>query len=297
MTTFLSQKVLKKYVCENCDYSTPYKKDFLKHLQTKKHKKGQILQNATESMQKVPKLFTCECGKTYSHHSSLYKHKKSCKKNQIQVIDNVDYKSMFLEIVKENKEMRTLLSKQQEQITEIIPKMGNNINNNSNNNIKQKFNINLFLNEKCKDALSIDQFIDKIEISMKNLLTTSEKGQVQGITDIFIDNMSKLSLYERPLHCTDKKRETLYIKNDQWKKDDDKSQINDAIKKIEAKQFKNIKTWVDAHPNYMTNEKEQDEFLKIVKETSYSIEENREKVRKNITNSITLDKDETENQK
>ena len=297
MTTILSQKVLKKYVCEKCDYSTAYKKDFLKHLQTKKHKKGQILQNATESMQKVLKLFTCECGKTYSHHSSLYKHKKNCKKNQIQVIDNVDYKSMFLEIVKENKEMRTLLSKQQEQITEIIPKMGNNINNNSNNNIKQKFNINLFLNEKCKDALSIDQFIDKIEISMKNLLTTSEKGQVQGITDIFIDNMSKLSLYERPLHCTDKKRETLYIKNDQWKKDDDKSQINDAIKKIEAKQFKNIKTWVDAHPNYMTNEKEQDEFLKIVKETSYSIEENREKVRKNITNSITLDKDETENQK
>lgn len=297
MTTILSQKVLKKYVCEKCDYSTAYKKDFLKHLQTKKHKKGQILQNATDSMQKVPTLFTCECGKTYSHHSSLYKHKKTCKKNLIQVIDNVDYKSMFLEMVKENKQMRTLLSKQQEQITQIIPKMGYNINHNSNNNIKQKFNINLFLNEKCKDALSIDQFIDKIEISMKNLLTTCEKGQVQGITDIFIDNMSKLSLYERPLHCTDKKRETLYIKNHEWEKDDDKSQFYDAIKKIEAKQFKNIKTWVDEHPNYMTNEKEQDEFLKIVKETSNSIQENREKVRKNITNSIILDKLETETQK
>ena len=100
--------------------------------------------------------------------------------------------------------------------------------------------------------------------------------------DIIMDNMNRLSIYERPLHCTDKKRETLYIKNDEWECDKNKNKINDAIKKIEAKQFKNIKNWVDQHPNYMTNEKEQDEFLKIVKETSNSIEENREKVIKNL---------------
>ena len=107
----------------------------------------------------------------------------------------------YLEMINENKELRKT-------ITEMIPKMGNN----NNNNIKQKFNINVFLNEKCKDALSMDEFIDKIEVSMKNLLTTKEKGQVNGISNIIMENMNKLSLYERPLHCTDKKERNIICK-------------------------------------------------------------------------------------
>ena len=280
MTTEILQKNAKKFVCELCNFNANNKNNFDKHLLTKKHKNNEMLQNTTEIMQKNAKKFVCECGKEYSHHSSLYKHKKTCKTKAIIVSENTDYKGMFMEMVKENKEMRSLLSQQQQQISEMIPKIGNN----NNNNIKQKFNINLFLNEKCKDALSMDQFIDKIEVSIKNLLTTRDKGQVQGVTDIIMDNMNRLSIYERPLHCTDKKRETLYIKTDEWECDENKSKINDAIKKIEAKQFKNIKNWVDQHPNYMNNEKEQDEFLKIVKETSNSIEENREKVIKNVCN-------------
>lgn len=280
MTTEILQKNAKKFVCELCNFNANNKNNFDKHLLTKKHKNNEMLQNTTEIMQKNAKKFVCECGKEYSHHSSLYKHKKICKSKALIVSENTDYKGMFMEMVKENKEMRSLLSQQQQQISEMIPKIGNN----NNNNIKQKFNINLFLNEKCKDALSMDQFIDKIEVSIKNLLTTRDKGQVQGVTDIIMDNMNRLSIYERPLHCTDKKRETLYIKTDEWECDENKSKINDAIKKIEAKQFKNIKNWVDQHPNYMNNEKEQDEFLKIVKETSNSIEENREKVIKNVCN-------------
>lgn len=281
MTTEILQKNAKKFVCELCNFNANNKNNFDKHLLTKKHKNNEMLQNTTEIMQKNAKKFVCECGKEYSHHSSLYKHKKTCKTKAIIVSENTDYKGMFMEMVKENKEMRSLLSQQQQQISEMIPKIGNN-----NNNIKQKFNINLFLNEKCKDALSMDQFIDQIEVSIKNLLTTHDKGQAQGVTDIIMDNMNRLSIYERPLHCTDKKRETLYIKTDEWQCDENKSKINDAIKKIESKQFKNIKNWVDQHPNYMTNEKEQDEFLKIVKETSNSIEENREKVIKNLCNQM-----------
>ena len=277
MTTEKSLKIAENFVCEICNYNTSKKFDFDKHLLTKKHKNNEILQNTTEKSQKIAKKHICECGKEYLHHSSLYKHKKICKTKSLIVSENTDYKGMFMEMVKENKEMRSLLSQQQQQISEMIPKIGNN-----NNNIKQKFNINLFLNEKCKDALSMDQFIDQIEVSIKNLLTTHDKGQAQGVTDIIMDNMNRLSIYERPLHCTDKKRETLYIKTDEWECDENKSKINDAIKKIESKQFKNIKNWVDEHPNYMTNEKEQDEFLKIVKETSNSIEENREKVIKNL---------------
>ena len=281
MTTEILQKNAKKFVCELCNFNANNKNNFDKHLLTKKHKNNEMLQNTTEIMQKNAKKFVCECGKEYSHHSSLYKHKKTCKTKAIIVSENTDYKGMFMEMVKENKEMRSLLSQQQQQISEMIPKIGNN-----NNNIKQKFNINVFLNEKCKDALSMDQFIDQIEVSIKNLLTTRDKGQVQGVTDIIMDNMNRLSIYERPLHCTDKKRETLYIKTNEWQCDENKTKINDAIKKIESKQFKNIKNWVDQHPNYMTNEKEQDEFLKIVKETSNSIEENREKVIKNLCNQM-----------
>ena len=283
MTTEKSQKIAKNFVCEICNYNTYKKFDFDKHLLTKKHKNNEMLQNTTEKSQKIAKKHVCECGKEYSHHSSLYKHKKSCiiinNDNMIIHTENKeDMKDLVMKLIDENKELRKT-------ITEIIPKIGNN----NNNNIKQKFNINLFLNEKCKDALSMDQFIDQIEVSIKNLLTTRDKGQAQGVTDIIMDNMNRLSIYERPLHCTDKKKETLYIKTDEWECDENKSKINDAIKKIEAKQFKNIKNWVDQHPNYMTNEKEQDEFLKIVKETSNSIEENREKVIKNLCEGVHID--------
>jgi len=169
----------------------------------------------------------------------------------------------------------------------MIPKMGNN-----NNNLKQKFNINVFLNEKCKDALSMDEFIDKIEISMKNLLTTKEKGQTQGISNIIMENMNKLSLYERPLHCTDKKRETLYVKNIEWEKDENKEYINKALKKVEKKQLKNIQLWLDAHPNYMNCSNQQDEFAELLRECGKSIDDNREKIIKNLCNQVYLDKED-----
>ena len=154
MTTEKSLKIAQNFVCEICNYNTYKKFDFDKHLLTKKHKNNEMQQNTTEKSQKVAKKHICECGKEYSHHSSLYKHKKICKTKALIVSENTDYKGMFMEMVKENKEMRSLLSQQQQQISEMIPKIGNN-----NNNIKQKFNINVFLNEKCKDALSMDQFI------------------------------------------------------------------------------------------------------------------------------------------
>ena len=189
-------------------------------------------------------------------------------------------KDLVFKLINENQELRKT-------ITEMIPKMGNN-----NNNLKQKFNINVFLNEKCKDALSMDEFIDKIEISIKNLLTTKEKGQTQGISNIIMENMNKLSLYERPLHCTDKKRETLYVKNNEWEKDENKEYINKALKNVEKKQLKNIQLWLDTHPNYMNSSNQQDEFAKLMSECGKSIDDNREKIIKNLCNQVYLDKDD-----
>jgi len=182
-------------------------------------------------------------------------------------------------LMNENKELR-------KQITEMIPRIGNN-----NNTLKQKFNINVFLNEKCKDALSIDEFIDKIDISIKNLLTTKEKGQTQGISNIIMENMNQLSLYERPLHCTDKKRETIYIKNQEWEKDDNREHINKLLKQVEKKQLQNIQKWLDEHPHYMNNEKEQNEFTELLRECSKSIDDNQEKIIKGLCNELYIDKE------
>ena len=283
MLTEKSQKISHKYLCEKCNYKTFKKNDYEKHLLTMKHTN---LHNTYKCDAIIN--YVCECGKEYKHRQSLYTHKKTCKgicdNDNVLLPDSKDnMKELVLQLINQNSEL-------QKTIHEMIPKIGNH-NNNSNNNIKQKFNINVFLNEKCKDALSMDEFIDKIEVSMKNLLTTKEKGQVNGISNIIIENMNKLSLYERPLHCTDKKRETLYVKNNEWEKDDSKEHINKALKKVESKQLKNLNVWLEEHPNYMNNSLEQEEFAKLMSECGKSIDDGREKIIKKLCDNVYLDKE------
>ena len=215
--------------------------------------------------------------------------KKKCegekKEDVVLIPDNKDdMKELVLKLINQNSEL-------QKTIHEMIPKMGNNNNNNNNTiNNKNKFNINVFLNEKCKDALSMDEFINKIEVSMKNLLTTKEKGQTQGITNIIMENMNKLSLYERPLHCTDKKRETLYIKNNEWEKDENKEYIYKALKSVESKQLKNLNIWLEEHPNYMNNPVEQEEFAKLMSECGKSVEDGKDKIIKKLCDNVYIEK-------
>jgi len=292
MVNILVQESSKNFCCKKCNYYTSRKSQYDRHLLTLKHEK---ITNDNNLEQKVPNEFICECGKKYNYLSGLSRHRKTCKgeKKEIDIIENeenVDYKSMFFEIIKKNNEFQDLLMKQSQQISELIPKVGNTINSNN----KQKFNINVFLNEKCKDAISMDEFIDKIEVSMKNLLTTKEKGQVYGISNIIMENMNKLSLYERPLHCTDKKRETLYVKNNEWEKDDSKEHINKALKKVESKQLKNLNVWLEEHPNYMNNPVEQEEFAKLMSECGKSIDDGREKIIKKLCDNVYIEKVEDE---
>jgi hypothetical protein len=285
-----TEKTEYKYKCNFCNYKSNNKTDYNRHNNTIKHKSKLMEINGNKKTEKNAFFHCSNCNKIYKNNSGLWKHEKKCIINNSNTDNSgktIDYKCMFLELINENKEMRNMLLKQQEQISELIPKVGNN---NNNNNIKQKFNINVFLNEKCKDALSMDEFIDKIEVSMKNLLTTKEKGQVNGISNIIMENMNKLSLYERPLHCTDKKRETLYVKNDKWEKDDGKIHINKALKKIESKQLKNLNVWLDEHPNYMNNSKEQEEFAHLMSECGKSIDGGREKIIKKLCDNVYIEK-------
>tara|TARA_B100000287_G_scaffold389842_1_gene400211 strand:+ start:2349 stop:3233 length:885 start_codon:yes stop_codon:yes gene_type:complete len=283
-----SQKFSTKFYCEKCDYYANRKSDLQKHFNSKKHN-GTYNDTQKFSMK-------CECGKVYKFHSGYYRHKKLCNyvKNETIINENNennkddDYKTMFLKLLDENKEFKNILIKQQNQIGELIPKVGNN-NVNNINNVNQKFNVNIFLNTHCKDALNIDDFVKNIDINLDDLDYTKNNGLAEGISNAIIQNMSKLSLYERPLHCTDTKRETLYIKNeDAWEKDDSKSKIKKAIKDVSDKQFKSIKKWTNTNPDFQDDSNKQEYFAKVLSVLGKDNKDVDAKVIKKICNNYNL---------
>ena len=303
ITNEKSQKVVKNFNCLNCNYTSSRRSDYNKHILTAKHK---ILMNTNKITTNVVKQeFVCNCGKEYKFQSSLCFHKKSCnlisKKDQgkVQEIDQgkdqgkdqENIKDLVIQLIKnnnekmdifinENKELKDIIINQQNQMTEIIPKIGNVTNNNTNNN---QFNLNFFLNEQCKDAISIGQFVESVQVTMDNLMTTCHKGLGTGLIKLINDNLNKLSIYERPIHCTDKKRETIYIKNgDTWEKDKNKQGMYDLINKIENKQIKHMGLWTDAHPDYLNNEELTGEYMQLINRCTSSIEACRDKVVKYV---------------
>ena len=295
--TFNDEKNLKKllkYECKLCDFKSVNKNDLTRHCKTIKHN---LMINDDNNNIKTSKIIhTCKCGKIYKFKQGLFVHKKKCNYKEennksIEKNNKEDYKELVFKLITENQEFKKEMFKENQelrkQISELIPRVGNN----NNNNIKNKFNINVFLNEKCKDALSMDEFIDKIEVTMKNLLTTKDKGLGQGLSNIIIDNINKLSLYERPMHCTDKKRETLYVKNNECEKDEKKEQISKLLNRVEEKQMKNIKKWTRKHPNYQTDNNLQKEYMDLVKSCTTSIEECKEKTIKNVCDILYIEKE------
>tara|TARA_B100000900_G_scaffold394546_1_gene392084 strand:- start:2638 stop:3648 length:1011 start_codon:yes stop_codon:yes gene_type:complete len=282
----------KKYICEKCDYSTDSKKDFNKHLGTAKHKKmmdaidsGDI---SNHSIPKNPenKIFTCvNCERKFKSNSGLWRHKKSCinedesEEKCEEIVEKptnkdkeLELKDMFLTVVNENKELRSMMVEQQKsmveqqktimaqskQMTEIIPKLGNSTTNNNTINNNQRFSINVFLNEKCKDAINMSDFIKSIQVSLEQLDFTKTQGLEKGISNVIMENMNKLSVYERPMHCTDTKRETIYIKdNNTWEKDKSKEKIKNAIRKTSNKNYTALTNWTRENPDFMEDDEKQ----------------------------------------
>ena len=295
MTDFLGPKSSKKYFCKECDYSTCKKSQYTRHLLTSKHKKKtKYLPILTDLGPKSSTSeYVCECGKIYKHKQSLYNHKKKCtfiNKEETSITDydvkNMSYKDMFLTVVKENKEMRNIIMDQQKQMGELIPKIGNNITNNTTNNTtnnNQKLNIQVFLNTQCKDALNMSDFIKSLEVSLEQLSFTKNNGLAAGLSKTIIENMNKLSLYERPLHCTDVKRETLYIKDDdKWTKDASKDKIKSVIKKTCNKNYNALQNWKNDNPDFTNDDLKQDYFS----HTLSTIGKSNEKVDTKVIKSI-----------
>lgn len=290
------------YSCDNCDFITSNKKDYRRHINTNKHKK---LTEAINNNPFTPKEYKCKCGKIYKHAPTLSRHKKKCDLINPKKIKEdektedlekpIEKKNELIELlITQNNQLHELLIKQsqeyQKQLIELIPKLGNNNNNTINSN--NKVDINIFLNEKCKHAMSMDEFIKNLDVSLSNLLVSKDKGLIEGITNLFIENIKKLSIHERPLHCTDIKRETLYIKNDTWEKDVQKVHIKDAIKKISIKQSKSINKFKEAKPDYLTNDKDKEDFIWIVKSVTDTIEDKEKKVIKYLCKNFHLSEED-----
>ena len=237
-----TKKKLKKkpiFSCKKCDYNTCKKCNFDKHVSTRKHELMVSLETMeTKKEQKVAQLNECEkCKKKYNTRSGLWKHIKVCNyvpkshdntsedcENMELSIKMVNKDELVLKLIKDNSEMMKIIKGQQEQINSIIPKIGNTTNNTTNNtmnNTTNNFNLNVFLNEKCKDALNISDFIDSLKITLDDLLFSKKNGISRGITDVMIKGLKELDVYKRPIHCTDIKRDTMYIKDeDKWHKDE-----------------------------------------------------------------------------
>jgi hypothetical protein len=307
MTYKILQKNANIFRCETCDFVTGNKFNYLKHLDTRKHKT--LTKTDTNLAKDATPNFVCLCGKSYKHRQSLYAHKKVCFKkdvaigetalehsnvNENSIINNVnnvnnennDFKDLVCKMMTENNEIKAMLIKENQelrsQIKELIPKVGNN-NTITNNNINNKFNIQIFLNEQCKDAINIKDFIESIKISLQQLEQIQNKGLVDGLATAILENIGRLSLYERPIHCTDVKRETLYIKHDDiWEKDETKQNIKKAIKELSHKPYSTLKEWLDNNPNYMDDESKQNYFIQTTRSLGQKCESIDTKVIKKI---------------
>ena len=248
MTNIKSPKTPQLFECKLCDYICYNTRDYNRHLLTRKH---DMANNTNIKSPKSPniQIYLCDiCDKKYKHRSSLCKHKKRCKPD-IVIIPSLSSSSgetqdlceMVRELVKGNHEL-------QKQVIELCKSGTNNTNTNSNN---KSFNLNLFLNEQCKNAINFKEFVENIEVSKEDLTNTGQLGFVTGISKILIDHLKELGIHERPIHCTDLKRYTIYIKdNNEWIKEEDDAKIRSAIQEVSRKSMGTLIEWKKTNPEY-----------------------------------------------
>jgi hypothetical protein len=311
MTDNFAHFSAEKFYCKTCDYKCIKNSDWNRHILTRKHRNvDKILTNVdTESAESAQdnlkdKILICICGKEYKHRQSLFVHKKKCKislgintdeevktapelptnENLIQYLlkENSDFKNLIMELVKK----------------EYINNSTNTTNTTNNVNSNNSFNLNVFLNDTCKGAMNMSEFVDMVTIQMSDLENFAHMDYANGVSKILLKNLNNLETNQRPIHCSDLKRETVYIKeNDCWTKEsDDKQNLKNAIKQIAFKNIKHINEWVKDNPGCRDPTTKQNvKYNKIVMNsmsggTIEEQEDNIEKIVKNVTKAVTIDK-------
>jgi hypothetical protein len=318
------------YVCNICDYVTSNKKDYNKHINTIKHNNnkkspehnmvcecGKTYTNRSSlfNHRKVCPM-TCKDGDNHGEGVSekvvkgkgednlvlqIQEGEKGEKGEKGENDENIKItKDMFLKLINDNQEMIKIIKEQQQQINLIIPKISNagsttTNNNTTMNNTNNNFNLNFFLNEKCKDALNMSEFIESLKITLEDLQYSRSNGLVQGISNVMIRGLKELDIYKRPIHCTDVKRDTMYIKDkEKWEKDEKHEKMKNTIIKIANKERNAISAWVDINPDWFDTEEKQMEYLTLVNKVCEPIENdirNEKKIIKIIGKEIVLNKE------
>jgi hypothetical protein len=277
------QNIPKKFYCEKCDYGCCKKSSWTQHLVTSKHAKAN-----PELMQANEKYSCKKCKLQFKHQSSYCRHKKKCQEINLETQkDNTNDKELIMMLVKQNSELLEVIKNGTHNTT---------ISNNTNSNNKT-FNLQFFLNETCKDAMNINDFVDSIKLQLSDLEKVGQIGYVEGISNIITSNLKALDVSQRPIHCTDKKREVLYVKDDnKWEKEDEeKKKIKTVIKKVANKNIRLIQKFKEVHPDCgKSSSKYSDQYDKIVIEamggSGDNDSEKEEKIIHNISKNVTIDK-------
>jgi len=300
MMTMMTQKNDDFFTCKKCHFISSKKCDYERHLLTRKHK------NDDKKAQKSAEKNVCNCGKNFKYRQGLFVHRKTCMdyinndSNNGVVSENKIEEKVDSKTDKELKELVKDLIKQNGELVktihDIVPKIGNtNIGNtNITNNMNNSFNLNIFLNEQCKDALNISDFIDSLKITLEDLIFSKTNGISRGITDVMIKGLRELDIHKRPIHCTDIKRDIMYIKDeDKWCKDENHEMMKNTIVKIADKERTALQQWAIENPDWMETERKQLEYLTMMRSICEPIEnyDNYErKILKNLGKEIHLDK-------
>jgi hypothetical protein len=287
-----NKKNEKKYICEKCNLITCKKTDYHRHILTTKHIIATNSNHLATKNEIIYKPFMCEnCNKEYCDRTGLWRHKKKCTSENTIMKEKPEIC---------DKELIITLLKQNAELLEIV-KNGTNINNtfNQTNCNNKTFNLQVFLNETCKDAMNLSEFIENISLQLSDLESMGKLGYVEGVSNIIIKSLNALEVTQRPVHCTDKKREIMYVKDDdEWQKEqDDKKRMKQVISSIVSKNLQLLPHYENKYPECMNPEsKKSDEYNKIIMETmgggiNSNGEKNKEKIIRKIAKEVVIDKE------
>jgi len=302
------------FLCNNCNFVCSKQSNYDKHVSTLKHK---IRTNTNEYELKnaETKSYDCQCGKSYKHASSLWNHKAKCdflkndsdentddaSNNQLQIaVEKPEITQIILELVRENKELKTMLVEQHKTMIELSQKpiITNNSNNTHTNSHNKQFNLNFFLNEQCKNAINLSEFVENVKLGLSELENVADMGYVDGVTQIFMNGLKDMDIYKRPLHCTDIKREIMHVReNNIWIKDTpEQAKIKSAIRRIAFRNIQQISEWNKQHPDsQILDTTDFNRAFQIMRESlgdtcPGGVEKNNEKVARNIIKAVYVDK-------
>jgi len=315
-------KNAKKFQCIDCDFICSKESNWNKHILTRKHQNGmKMVGNDRKKCQKMPKNaeFICDCGKKYKWDSGLYRHRTACHiylsgnntivtNNSEQSINEYDCENTNnlsdstdtntqININKMFAMFTQMMTQNQDFMKDVVGKVQGNYTNNSTNttNNNNQFNINMFLNEQCKDAMNISDFIRSLPITAEHYENTKNNGLTDTLANMMVDGLNNMDIVERPIHCTDQERKVMYVKdNDKWERDNNHKIITKNVSDLAKLQRTMVKLWQEENPNFKTVENLQTDFTNILFNLFTSVEENKKelsKILKAVTDTTYLDED------